>query len=106
MDRDLYIYDIDGTILTFVNGHSKVDAPPIQNRIDILNKRYQDGHWIILYTRRPESNREKTIKHLKKLNVCYHSLLMEKSHQIKVIDDCEINIKFEKVKRINLLSEV
>jgi hypothetical protein len=31
---------------------------------------------------------------------------MEKSHQIKVIDDCEIKIKFEKVKRINLLTEV
>ena len=46
-----YIVDIDGTICTQVNGDYE-NALPIKDRIDKINKLYDEGHTIIYLTAR------------------------------------------------------
>ena len=46
-----YIVDIDGTICTQVNGDYE-NALPIKDRIDKINKLYDEGHTIVYLTAR------------------------------------------------------
>lgn len=46
-----YIVDIDGTICNNINGNYEKSVP-IPNRIDKINKLYDEGHQIIYFTAR------------------------------------------------------
>ena len=46
-----YVFDIDGTICTTKDGIYD-ESKPIQERIDIVNSLYDDGHTIIFQTAR------------------------------------------------------
>ena len=46
-----YVFDIDGTICTTEGGHYD-NSKPIKERIEIVNKLYDDGNTIIFQTAR------------------------------------------------------
>ena len=46
-----YVFDIDGTICTKTDG-DYTKAIPMRNRIDFINKLYDEGHKIIFLTAR------------------------------------------------------
>ncbi len=46
-----YVFDIDGTICTLTNGKYE-DAKPFVDRIEKINKLYDEGHRIVMYTAR------------------------------------------------------
>lgn len=94
------VFDIDGTICTLgeVEGDYS-SAKPIQSRIDIINKLYDEGHTIKLYTARgmgrhlddPFSATAQfeslTKEQLKEWGVKYHLLILGKPSGDIYIDD-------------------
>ena len=47
-----YVFDIDGTICTKVTDGDYSKAEPIQDRIDLVNNLYDEGHTIVFQTAR------------------------------------------------------
>ena len=45
-----YVFDIDGTICTKVDDGNYLNAKPLQNRIDVVNRLYEEGNRIIFQT--------------------------------------------------------
>jgi len=99
-----YCVDIDGTICSPTVGRDYHKAKPWKNRIDALNKLYDEGHYIIYFTARAMgrfSNQphsiasvkaegvlfELTEKQLKDWGCKYHELIMGKPHADHFIDD-------------------
>ena len=84
-----YVVDIDGTICTQSNPDYE-NAEPIRERIEILNRLYEDGNTIIYQTARgmgrTENNQEEAIslmydftkKQLDSWGVKYHMLFLGK----------------------------
>ena len=96
--------DIDNTICATKKNfylHSK----PIKSKIDFLNKLYDNGHIIILYTARfmgrnknnpkklKAKNYEFTYKQLKKWGLRFHELHLGKPSADLYIDDKSINFQ-------------
>ena len=103
-----YCVDIDGTICSPTVGRDYHKAKPWENRIDALNKLYNEGNYIIYFTARamcrfskhPHSIAsekakevlfELTEKQLKDWGCKYHELIMGKPHADYFIDDKGIN---------------
>ena len=103
-----YVVDIDGTICSPTVGRDYHKAEPWQDRIKLLNKLYDEGHYIIYFTARamgrfsdqPHSIAatkakevlfELTEKQLNAWGVKYHELIMGKPHADYFIDDKGIN---------------
>ena len=99
-----YCIDIDGTICTPTVGRDYHKAEPWKNRIKVLNKLYDEGHYIIYFTARamgrfsdePHSIAsvkaegvlfELTQNQLEEWGVKYHELIMCKPHADYFIDD-------------------
>tara|TARA_B100000965_G_scaffold349907_1_gene323353 strand:- start:1290 stop:1640 length:351 start_codon:yes stop_codon:yes gene_type:complete len=99
-----YCIDIDGTICTPTIGRDYHKAQPWYDRIKVLNKLYDEGHYIIYFTARamgrfsdePHSIAsvkaegvlfELTQNQLKEWGVKYHELIMGKPHADYFIDD-------------------
>ncbi len=85
-----YVFDIDGTICTKVNDGNYVNAKPEVFRIKIVNRLYDEGNTIILYTARGMGRHnnnsqsandefyELTVKQLLLWGVKYHQLFLGK----------------------------
>tara|TARA_B100000683_G_C12508914_1_gene560025 strand:+ start:8844 stop:9161 length:318 start_codon:yes stop_codon:yes gene_type:complete len=86
--------DIDETIFK-TKGMNYEDSKPIQKNIDIVNKLYNDGHEITMWTARGSGSgldwTEVTTKQLKNFGVKYHSLKFGKPVFDLFIDDKVIN---------------
>ena len=92
----IYVFDIDGTICTLVKNADYQNAKPIKTRIEKLNKLFDDGHTIKLFTARGTQTgidwTDITESQLKKWLVKYHELIMNKKpHGDLYIDDKAIN---------------
>ena len=95
-----YCIDIDGTICTPTVGRDYHKAEPWKNRIEVLNKLYDEGHYIVYWTARglksgrgEEYYRPITEKQLEEFGCKYHELGF-KSHDADIfIDDKAINDK-------------
>ena len=48
----VYVFDIDGTICTKVSDGDYSNASPMLNRIEIVNRLYDEGNTIIFQTTR------------------------------------------------------
>lgn len=93
-----FVFDIDGTICSLTEGDYE-SAVPIQERIDIINKLYDEGNRIIFHTARGmgRSNNSQiyadrkfykfTLKQLKTWGVKHHGLFMGKPSGELYIDD-------------------
>lgn len=89
-----YCFDIDGTLCTNTNGdYSR--AEPFRDVINRLDRLYDQGHRILLYTARGATTgidwRETTERQLKEWNVHYHELHMGKPTADVYIDDKAVN---------------
>ena len=93
-----YVFDIDGTICSKTDGdYSK--AQPFKDRIDVINKLYDEGHTIVFLTARgmgrfnnsralAEINfLDLTVKQLNCWGVKYHEVFLGKPSGDVYIDD-------------------
>ena len=85
------VCDIDGIIANKMKDNDYSISTPVYKNIDIINKLYEEGHTIILFTARGYRTglnwEDLTIKQLQKWNVKYHSLLFGKPDADIYIDD-------------------
>jgi hypothetical protein len=94
-----YVFDIDGTICTKVYDGDYSNADPLLDRIDIVNRLYDEGHTIIFQTARGmgrsgnsqayawEFFGDRTTQQLKSWGVKFHSLYMGKPAGDLYVDD-------------------
>ena len=92
----IFYIDIDGVI--FEHDKSRLDyynIKPIKKNIEKINKLYKEGHAIILWTNRGGLTgidwTKTTEMQLKKYNVKYHRLIMDKPYYDVFIDDRSYN---------------
>ncbi len=93
-----YVFDIDGTLCT----HSQTEymkAKPLYNRIKVVNRLYEEGHYIIISTARGMNSfdnnsklaklkwEEFTKQQLANWGVKYHKLFLGKPSGDIYIDD-------------------
>jgi len=90
----IYCFDIDGTLCTNTDGDYP-NAQPFAQVIDHVNRLYDEGHRILLYTARGATTRidwrEMTEKQLKAWGVKYHALFLGKPTADVYIDDKAVN---------------
>ena len=108
-------FDIDETLCTINKKNQKkinkyYFARPLYKNIKLLNKLYQKGHYIKLYTSRGMTRYKKNVKKIKnkyekltknqliKWKVNYHELIFGKENYDIIVDDKSVNIS----KKINL----
>lgn len=97
-----YVIDIDGTICSPTVGRDYESAKPWQDRIDTINKLYDDGNTITYFTARgmgrfdgdPDAATKAaailtdlTKNQLKSWGCKYHNLILGKPHADYFIDD-------------------
>jgi hypothetical protein len=87
--------DIDGIICNNTYGKYK-EAEPIFENIKKINKKYDEGNEIILWTARGATTgidwKKLTKDQMKKWNVKYHSLCFKKPEYDIIIDDKAVTI--------------
>lgn len=80
--RKIFLIDIDGTICEDVKneeGEEKMKkAKPFEESIRAVNRLYDEGHYICLFTSRKEEHRKVTEMWLKKHGVKYHQIIFNK----------------------------
>jgi len=93
-----FVFDIDGTICTLSDGEYS-NAEPLKERIDKINKLYDEGNTIVFHTARGmgRTNNNSLMAHrlffylteaqLEKWGVKYHKLFMGKPSGDLYIDD-------------------
>ena len=99
-----YVIDIDGTICRHVSSDAPYDqGDPIQKRINVINKLYDDGHHITYFTARgmgrfsndgklaEKKFRKLTERQLKKWKCKYNDLFLGKPAGDIYIDDKAIS---------------
>ena len=97
-----YAFDIDGVICTTVDSDYKNSLPNIK-AIKKINKLYDDGHKIIIFTARfmgrtnndfikaKELGYNSTLKQLKNWNLKFHKLIFGKPSFDLLVDDKAYN---------------
>lgn len=81
------IIDLDGTICREMRQFSRCLAEPWPDAIDTVNKLYDAGNTIIIYTARTWAEYEMTVDWLGKHGIKYHQLFMGKPVGDVWIDD-------------------
>lgn len=87
------IIDLDGTICTEEKTFSRSMAKPIQGAMQSVNKLFEEGHTIIIYSARSWNEFEMTTDWLKRNHFKYHQLMMGKPVGDVWIDDRAIEFK-------------
>lgn len=85
------IIDLDGTICTEEKTYSRSLAKPKEKAIESVNKLYEEGHIIIIYTARTWMEYEMTTHWLQTHHIKYHQLIMGKPVGDAWIDDRAIS---------------
>ena len=90
-----YCFDIDGTIC-YTSGKNYYTAIPYKKVIDNINKLYDDGHTIIIFTARGGTSKvdhfNTTNRQLLSWGLKYHNLVCRgKPHFDLLIDDKALN---------------
>ena len=87
--------DIDETICETENDRNYANAKPLKERINKINKLYDEGNTIIYWTARGTGTginwRDVTENQFKKWNIKYHELKFGKPIYDMFIDDKNIN---------------
>lgn len=94
----IYCFDIDGTLCTQTPDSKRIpynEAQPFKDRIEYVNRLYDDGNIIILFTARGSSSgvdwREFTKEQMVGWGVKYHKLIFGKPDADLFVDDKAIN---------------
>jgi histidinol phosphatase-like enzyme len=95
MDKNIYYVDIDGTICIWDMSGEYEKAEPFMDRIEKMNKLYDEGHTIVYWTARGTQTGidwyDVTKKQFDDWGVKYHELRMKKPHYNVFIDDKAFN---------------
>jgi len=87
----IYIFDVDGTILTTVDAHDYHNARPIPGRIERVNKLYESGNYIIYWTARGATTGQDwyafTEKQLRDFGCRFNEFHTKKPHYHIWVDD-------------------
>lgn len=93
-EQKTYCFDIDGTLCTNTEGDYE-DAQPFADRIQVVNRLYDDGHQVLLLTARGSTTgidwRDVTEKQMADWGVRYHQLYLTKPSAHIYIDDKAFN---------------
>jgi hypothetical protein len=81
------VIDLDGTILEERTIKEKPKAIPLPGAVNAVNKLYEMGHVIIIYSARPDSDLELISEQLDKYGIKYHRLVLGKPTGDIFIDD-------------------
>ena len=90
MHRRIIAVDFDGTLVDKLEG-------PIIDRIKYINNLHEKGHFIVIYTTRPEKRRCDTEYLLKKTEVKYDVIVFDKLHFDLYIDESKMVAGIEKL---------
>lgn len=105
----IYRVDIDGTLCNKTYGRYEQAIPFLKN-IQKVNKLYDDGHKIILWTARGVLEgldwREVTETQMKKWGVRYHELSFDKPHFDILFDDKAMKLEEFNYGKENLVEKV
>jgi hypothetical protein len=92
----VYCFDFDGT-LAITQGNDYPNAQPIPKAIAKLNRLYDAGHTIKIFTARGTVSGKDwyalTMKQLDEWGIKYHELIMGKPHGDFYIDDKAVNAR-------------
>ena len=72
------IIDLDGTICTEEKTFSRSLAKPLKDAVKNVNKLYNEGHTVIIYSARTWQEYEMTVDWLKNHKIKYHQLVLGK----------------------------
>lgn len=92
MARELktYCFDLDGTLCTNTEGNYE-QALPIENRIKVVNRLFDEGHTILIFTARGSTTgkdwRTLTEEQLASWNIRYTYLQLGKPFADTYVDD-------------------
>jgi carbamoyl-phosphate synthase large subunit len=91
----IYCFDLDGTICTKTEKTSYYDAVPFDEMVNKINRLYDEGHTIKVYTARGGLTRKDwralTERQLSEWGVKHHELIMGKPAADYYIDDKAIH---------------
>ena len=94
MKLKTYAFDLDGTLCTLTDGKYET-AEPLTDRITKVNKLFEEGHTILIFTARGATSkrdlRDFTVKQLKDWGLKYERLIMGKPHFDLLVDDKAID---------------
>ena len=82
--------DIDGTLTKETEGHDYLSRTPNVKMIKKVNEWYKEGHTIVLFSSRWESDKADTKKWMKQYDVKYHTLILGKPVFDLYVDDISI----------------
>ena len=89
-----YAFDLDGTLCTLTDGKYET-AEPLTDRITKVNKLFEQGHTILIFTARGATSkrdlRDFTVQQLKDWGLKYERLIMGKPHFDLLVDDKAID---------------
>lgn len=85
-----YCFDIDGTLCEQEKSDYTL-AKPFRSRIDRVNRLFDEGHRIVLFTARGSKSgidwRGSTLVQLSQWGLRYHELILGKPHADVYVDD-------------------
>jgi hypothetical protein len=81
------IIDMDGTICTEERTYSRSLAKPLEKAVESVNKLYDEGHTIVIYSARTWMEYEMTMDWLTKNGIKFHQLVLGKPIGDVWIDD-------------------
>ena len=93
VERDILMVDFDGTLTKGGRFWTDDKILPDQEMIDWSNKKYHQGHVIIIFSARPYEVMRETVAWLIKYGVKYHGLNFDKPGAQKYIDDKAVDPK-------------
>lgn len=97
----IYCFDLDGTLCMLSNKNNYIEALPIPFMIDAVNKLYNNGHYIKIFTARGASSgidwTVLTKQQLIDWNIKHHELIMNSKPSYDIlVDDKAYNADFWK----------
>lgn len=81
------VVDLDGTILEERTKEEKSEAIPLPGAVEAVNKLYEMGHIITIYSARGQGELDLTLGQLNKYGLKYHYLVLGKPVGDIFIDD-------------------
>lgn len=82
----VFMIDVDGTLCDNIKNEEGIEAmrnaKPYQQSIDSVNRLYDEGHYICIFTSRTDEHKQVTEEWMKKHGVKYHQIMFNKPRKV------------------------